>query len=454
MNKDLKEKLENLPEGLILNKEFNSLDCICEDCGTIIHREIRQRNITEGPYYCRKCSAKHRNFSDEARKNIGLGAKKRIGKGICTSCGKEVEHRSASGFCSECQAKRSKNIVENLKSPGKCSICGKYNQSRDQNGRGRDIGYGSGTWINDKGEICGCNCSQKYYNTLNTSEEMIKHSIENCNKMNTYHKEYCKICKDETLHDEFGYCIVCNPRVNIPNFIIKNNVKFYKNEPVSQIIEKLERGEYSLKNFPKWNKRFGRWCYNTIDILNDEKLLYTGSNFTVKDNIKYVLDKSNGYYVLWDNIVQSHLKRLNNNNNNEEISSLINVEGFVKEPIFNNSDNPDMWNRSITDQYLKDKGYNWIVYIKLFKNKPFIVGKTGTTNVIHSGIDFDFRVGSNNIANYNSPGRQFIRENYPEYIGGCTDHEFVLVKNFASEDEIKALEFEKYIAIKYNLFES
>ena len=107
------------------------------------------------------------------------GSKKRTGKGECSRCHKIVNYRSASGLCGECQAKSSKENVDNLTDSGFCTNpnCNCYNKSRDQNGRGRDVGYGEGEWIADndiidntsgkiivyKDQKCGCNCSQKFY---------------------------------------------------------------------------------------------------------------------------------------------------------------------------------------------------------------------------------------------------------------------------------------------------
>ena len=85
---------------------------------------------------------------------------------------------------------------KSAKTPGRCSIkmCGKYNKERDQNGRGRDIGYGIGKWIaeNDildelgniivhSGEECGCSCCKDWYTEHNNSKEMKEKSRESMN---------------------------------------------------------------------------------------------------------------------------------------------------------------------------------------------------------------------------------------------------------------------------------
>ena len=93
-----------------------------------------------------------------------------------------------------------------------------------------------------------------------------------------------------------------------------------------------------------------------------------------------------------------------------------------------------MWNRNQTDKNLVNKGYGWIVYIKLFHGKPWIVGKTGTTLVSASPVDFDFLLyNPENIydPDYNGPGRTYARRYYPEEL--YSDFDYVLCKNFECE---------------------
>ena len=234
------------------------------------------------------------------------------------------------------------------------------------------------------------------------------------------------------------------------NFQVKDDVKYYKNEPVEKIISKLESGEYDTKDFPGWNKRFGYWCYHTEDILTSDKIILTGSNFQVKDNVEYILDHSTDQYVLKDKFFKQLNDRLKSQDVNSELKKFINL-GFTLEPIITIDDSN--WNRNQTDRYLSDQGYGWITYIKLFEGKPFIVGKTGTRKVSKSPIDFDFKVYNENDLNdlnYSGQGRRFIREYYPNI--KFTDFDKILIKNFDSETE--ALKYEDYIAKTYHLFES
>ena len=125
-------------------------------------------------------------------------------------------------------------LSKKSKAPENCSICGIYNKLRDQNGRGIDIGYGDGEWItnhdiidNNSGKIivcegqkCGCNCSQKFYQKHNSSDEMIKQAKNMVNKWNSsdefkefiikhnQSEEMKKISSQNLINNTLpGYCV-------------------------------------------------------------------------------------------------------------------------------------------------------------------------------------------------------------------------------------------------------
>lgn len=129
------------------------------------------------------------------------------------------------------------------------------------------------------------------------------------------------------------------------------------------------------------------------------------------------------------------------------MEKLITEERFVIEPIIVEGEE---WSRSATDKYLSDKGYGWLTYVKLLDGKPFIVGKTDTKLVSKSEIDFNFLVGTKDKLDYKGLGREFVRRIQPgrKY----TDFDNVLIRGFETERE--SIDFEKYIAKKYNLFQS
>ena len=270
-NTKLKQLLENLPEGLILNLEDNCLDAFCSDCKKIIKYEIRQRNIKNPPYYCRSCAQRHKTFSEESLKAIAEGAKKRSGKGACSKCGKESESRNAAGLCEECRGYLI-NVAENNKTEGICSICGVFNKERDQNARGKE-----------------CGCSQKWYIEHNSSETMVSHSKENLDKLNSMHDEFCEICGKETSHNGFGVCLTCHPesKGSLPNFIIKDKVRYYKNIEVNKFVEMIKSGELNIEYYPGMNWRGDRLCYYIEDILTGDLLKLTNSNFYEINGIRY-----------------------------------------------------------------------------------------------------------------------------------------------------------------------
>ena len=67
---------------------------------------------------------------------------------------------------------------------------------------------------------------------------------------------------------------------SVKNFTYEKNERFYKDQKVNEIIQKLDSGEYDVKDFPGWNKCFGRWCYHTEDILTGDILKLQSENFT------------------------------------------------------------------------------------------------------------------------------------------------------------------------------
>lgn len=211
MKEQLKSMLKNLPQGLFFNEKENDLYTFCNDCNNKISYEIRQRNIKEGPFYCRSCAQKHKKFSKQALINISNGVKKRTGEGKCYKCGKLVEFRSASGLCNKCQAISSNNIINNLISSGNCTICGVFNNTRDQNGRGKD-GKENG----------GCNCSYEWYIKHNNQENMILHSLSNLDKINNT----CLLENIKSISDYINYkknVSLQNRLINILKFKLQND---------------------------------------------------------------------------------------------------------------------------------------------------------------------------------------------------------------------------------------
>lgn len=131
-------------------------------------------------------------------------------------------------------------------SPVLCSICNTYNESRDQNGRGRDLGYGKGVWeyfgnevnlTNNKnetitiknGDKCGCECSKKWYTNHNQTPNMrakSKNSMLELNKRNDvfcicpacggkrrWYLEICSKCGYNS-HEGMYHCQNCGEVIN------------------------------------------------------------------------------------------------------------------------------------------------------------------------------------------------------------------------------------------------
>ena len=231
---------------------------------------------------------------------------------------------------------------------------------------------------------------------------------------------------------------------------IENGIRYWKNENAKQLVEDLLKGNKNINDYPELENRFNHICYKRKDILTDQLYKFTGETITIVDNIEFIYNKETKGIIEKDKYFNEIENNLNKNNiiENDIIQKLINEEGFNIEPI--SKLNNDTWSRKLTNEYLVEKDYKYICYIKNVNNQPFIVGKTGTTLVNESEVDFDFIIGDSNDSTRTGLGRQFLRERFPEI--KYMDFDYVLCKNFEIEKE--ALNFEKYIAKKFNLFQS
>lgn len=219
--------------------------------------------------------------------NISNGVKKRIGKGKCSKCRKLVEFRSASGLCSECQAISSNNIINNLIYSGNCSICGTFNNNRDQNGRGKD-GKENG----------GCNCSQEWYIKHNNQENMILHSLSNLDKINSTNL----LENIKSINDYLNY----KENVSLQNRLI-NILKFkLQNDKFKEIQNKNFKENFEWVNLFNNNNEFKFNWYLTYrtskDSWKNDKNKFEQSllndNITYFTYIKFYVNKNNKIYPL------------------------------------------------------------------------------------------------------------------------------------------------------------
>lgn len=162
-----------------------------------------------------------------------------------------------------------KEILFERTQPSICITCGRFNKVRDQNGRGKDIKIDkeliylyenesnnndneninsnnkklkelvkSQEWINEKGEICGCNCSQKWYVIHNQSPEMRKQAkkiglktgakhLTNYNKSKAHSYEIKNRFKNMSKEEKLKYGERLNYSRNL-NYAKKNGFDSYE----------------------------------------------------------------------------------------------------------------------------------------------------------------------------------------------------------------------------------
>ena len=275
-------------------------------------------------------------------------------------------------------------------------------------------------------------------------------------------------CNKSCLKNIYGWCKekqIEISGVNKPNFIVKNNIRYYKGKPLENICNNLLNGKENIDNYPGFSIRFGRVCYHGIDVLNDEKILLNNSNFTEQNNIIYYYDKSNKQYIPWEDYKTKFNRKRLTKDVESFISSLKSLDIFQPKnmgPVgsydindiiklystFRTQDSID-WagSKSAFEQSLVENSINWFTYIKFYidrkdKIKPLVVGKSGSLNVNANGSDVSFSTDEND-----GPARRFLIES-----SAAWDKTQILIIKAKSEQQ--ALFYEWKISDIYGLFES
>lgn len=253
--------------------------------------------------------------------------------------------------------------------------------------------------------------------------------------------KYCKTCNEITRHNG-SVCLVCHPEsdvINKPNFITKNNIRFYrgieinelirqldnneieipigfenrlgiwtynrkdilndntillnnnfnelngikyyKNEPIKNIINKLNSEEYDINDYPGWNKRFGEWYYHTENILTGKIHKLNNSLFEEKDDQLYYYDKNIEDYILWEKYKEK-FQNLNNINLSfiNEINNLYS-NSFIQTTFREQESLNWSGTRQAFEQDLIDKDISWFAYIKFFIDRNDIIKQIGRAHV-------------------------------------------------------------------------
>lgn len=329
-------------------------------------------------------------------------------------------------------AKSKKEILEQMKKQGNCSICGIFNNVRDQNGRGKDL----------------CNCSKDWYNKHNSSETMVNQAIKagkefgvknliNYNKSDK-HKitaskigsktwrenfkfeiKFCKICNKITKHRS-NICFECFPSVKG----IGVNIKYCD-------ICKCEtphNGYTCSKCYPDSLKIGFKYFTNLNKCKKhpNEKLRY------LNNDIRYTC-----WSCYKEEFLQIKICKIQNE-----------IENSFVQSTFRDQDSIDWTGAKFAfEKSLVEKEIGWFAYIKFYIDsggeiKPLVVGKSGSLLVNISGSDVSFSTDPND-----GPARKFLKEENLEW---CKTQ--ILVIPF--ETEIEVLNIEKELKNNYSLFYS
>lgn len=284
---------------------------------------------------------------------------------------------------------------------------------------------------------------------------------KNLSKSKNTKIKYCEICKIYTFHLN-GMCTKCHPSSGTgrkyalasnfqQNFIIKNNVRFYKGIEVNELIKQLYNNEIEIPL--GFNKSFGEWYYNTENILTGEITKFNNSSFEEKESQLYYYDKVLKDYILWEDYKIKFSRKRVTKDISLFIEKLKTIETFKYEniqviPTFRTKESEN-WtgSKNAFEQSLADMNINWFTYVKFYIDKnqvvrPFVVGKTGSLLVNSSGSDVSFSTDINDV-----PARRFLNE-----INRNWDKTQILI--IPAKSEKQSYFFEYQIVKIFDLFES
>lgn len=395
-----------------------------------------------------------------------------------------------------------------------CSICGKEFELNLKNYSGTDQKRISEAILNNKPLIlfCSKDCkikaqSKSIKNFHKNNPSLMKNVIKN--SMNI---KYCEICGKETQH-RGNDCTVCHGKNAVQKMI-----QYGKDNPEEEKKHRQncakslnnwwserpeERKQNAINNITAWNdseegKEFAanhcsklgkefqtfntyRDCnkncryFDNCNLKNDNilKNIYgycsCGANgrpnFTIKDNVKYYLDRSKGQYVLWSEYIKDLDRR--NNINIDNIYSNNFIDSIKNDyPNFNificktfRTQESNSWNglKQVFEEELRNNDVNWFTYIKFYIDSkgninPLVVGKSGIKgSLFDSGKE---KLTENDIIfSYNiedGPSRLFLNENKDRGYDWLKTHVLIIGVN----NEFQAFKVESEISEKYGLFES
>lgn len=223
-----------------------------------------------------------------------------------------------------------------------------------------------------------------------------------------------------------------------PIFVVKDNVKYYKNEPVEVVVREILNGMRNIDDYPGFNIRFGEVYYHNKNILTDEIYNLTNEIFVVKNNVEMVL--IDGKYIPWKYYKNKLLEEnIEYNEFYEELKISYPQAIILPTGLKQQGDSKQYF-----EKLLVENNIEWFTYIKFYEKDdklyPIQCCKSGSKLVNKSGSDLHLR-----IDNKDGAARRFLRENNYEF-----HWRHVIVIPAGSEEE--AYEIEKEIQNRFGLF--
>ena len=228
----------------------------------------------------------------------------------------------------------------------------------------------------------------------------------------------CFKCGKNKPLNAFGICKECNSKIAIEN----------RKNKMCDICNKI-------------TPHNGNVCL----ICHPDSIYRNLPNFIKMNDILYYFDSKIKDYIPWIDYKKQFKTEFNNDFINKVKKDYSNV---FMQPTFRNQDSKDWAGaKQAFEQSLVENNVYYFCYIKFYIDlnnnmKPLVVGKSGSLNVNTTGSDVSFSTDIND-----GPARRFLNEEKLQW-----DKTKILIIPCKTENE--AFDIEKFITLKYCLFES
>lgn len=324
INKAVEYFKENNIDYIKYNNEKDIFLYKCSDCGEWFEINYLHNcnHYIEGKHYCSKCIGKIRSKAGKISGEINHQKSLNLIKDFvdsheryrlnennlveyrCDECNEwyimdqdnlGVYFKQEKHYCKNCRDKiRIQNSLKTVKKPGVCSNCKKFVNARYPGGRCYEC------HIKFSIKILNDNQNRKICTSCLREIEGKKDAAGRCKTCQSNaairirEGKFCNTCGIVTPHNGY-FCLICHPESSPngvkPKSIFIEDVFCYNGEFITEIIRKLDCGDYKIKDLidKGWYKIEDNWFYNNecLSNPNNEELFVKSFFFKINDTRCY-----------------------------------------------------------------------------------------------------------------------------------------------------------------------